>query len=66
MSTQTAVSIAVSTSIVTGLLIYFVFRRQHVKALQEFEEKVDKEGRKIQEESLLRRRAAVLGKFLRI
>jgi len=63
-STQTAITIAATTSIATALLIYLLLRPQRrgkdVRLEQDLRRSDD--GRKIQEESLMRRRAAVLGK----
>jgi hypothetical protein len=63
-STQTAITIAATTSIATALLIYLVLRpRRHEEGTGKAEQDLRRsdDGRRIQEDSLNRRRAAVLG-----
>eukprot|EP00029_Vermamoeba_vermiformis_P008493 TRINITY_DN3992_c0_g1_i1.p1 TRINITY_DN3992_c0_g1~~TRINITY_DN3992_c0_g1_i1.p1 ORF type:complete len:924 (-),score=198.60 TRINITY_DN3992_c0_g1_i1:32-2803(-) len=63
-STQTAITIAASTSIATALLIYLLLRPRKKDDVIESELRRSDDGRKIQEDSLNRRRAAVLAKPL--
>lgn len=63
-STQTAITIAASTSIATALLIYLLLRTKRSDVREDSDLRRSDDGRKIQEDSLNRRRAAVLGKFI--